>query len=129
MNVIKLLFSHASPGKELEMDPAEKITGLPALLRYIMVFIDRVGFPVLAFLLMFYIAFSSNDKMTKVLQENTSAMVKYTTAFEGFQTQVLADHRQMLAVINEIWKESNTRIDILEKESYGYQDMLQGKRK
>lgn len=108
--------------KDFEMDPVDKVNGLPALLRYIMVFIDRVGFPVLAFLLMFYIAFSSSDKMTRVLQENTAAMVKYTTAFEGFQTQVLADHRQMLAVINEIWKDSSQRI-------YGYQDILEGKRK
>jgi len=39
-----------------------------------MVFIDRVGFPVLAFCLMFYFAFFTLQKMTIALGENTKVL-------------------------------------------------------
>jgi hypothetical protein len=47
---------------------------IPKFLKLIMVFIDRVGFPVLAFCLMFYFAFFTLQKMTIALAENTRVL-------------------------------------------------------
>lgn len=45
---------------------------LPKTLRLLMVFIDRVGFPVLAFLLMFFYAYQTLNKMTVAVSEMTA---------------------------------------------------------
>ena len=74
---------------------------IPDVLRYLMVFIDRVGFPILAFLLMFYIAFSTNEKMTTALSANTEALLKLSTSFDIFQKQVMKDHEVMLIKIDK----------------------------
>lgn len=47
---------------------------IPKFLKLIMVFIDRVGFPVLAFCLMFFFAFFTLQKMTVALVENTRVL-------------------------------------------------------
>lgn len=47
----------------------KELSELPKTLRMIMIFIDRVGFPVMAFLLMFYLCF-------KTLRENTEAILQ-----------------------------------------------------
>jgi hypothetical protein len=47
---------------------------LPNALKVIMAFVDRVGFPILAFVLMFYFAFFSLQKATDALVENTKVL-------------------------------------------------------
>lgn len=46
-----------------------------------MVFIDRVGFPTMAFLLMSYMCFSTLHKITDAMAENTKALLSLTTEF------------------------------------------------
>ena len=47
---------------------------LPGFLKVTMAFIDRVGFPIMAFVLMFYFAFFSLQKTTDALTENTRVL-------------------------------------------------------
>jgi hypothetical protein len=51
----------------------------PKIFRYITTFIDRVGFPILAFLIMAYICFVSLEGMKKSLNENTSVIKELKT--------------------------------------------------
>lgn len=74
-----------------EYDPI-KFTNIPGWLRLVMLFIDRVGFPVLAFILLFFVCFVSIDKATSAIQDNTKALVLFTTQSTAFQQRVVTDH-------------------------------------
>jgi hypothetical protein len=63
---------------------------LPSFLKMIMVFIDRVGFPVLAFILMFYMAFVSLGKITVVMDKNATVLTELVT-FEKSSYDTLKD--------------------------------------
>lgn len=90
---------------------------IPKALKMVMIFIDRVGFPVLAFLLMFYISYCSISKMTVAIQDNAMAIKEFRISTNDFQNQVTKDHDALAKAIAE-----------LQKYSYGYQDYKQGKR-
>lgn len=47
---------------------------VPAVLKYLMVFIDRVGFPIVAFLIMTYLCFVSLRELGKTIEGNTQAL-------------------------------------------------------
>jgi len=47
---------------------------LPPLLKSSMVFIDRVGFPAIAFLMMCYLCFSTLSKVSSAIEKNTEAL-------------------------------------------------------
>ena len=47
---------------------------LPKNLRLVMLFIDRVGFPAMAFLLMAYMSFVTLNRVTAALNENTKVL-------------------------------------------------------
>jgi hypothetical protein len=60
---------------------------LPGFLKVIMQFIDRVGFPIMAFVLMFYFAFFSLQKTTDALIDNTRVLsVTSATSQEMLKT-------------------------------------------
>lgn len=48
---------------------------IPSTLKFIMTFIDRVGFPILAFLIMSYLCFVSIEKLTVVVQDVKIALI------------------------------------------------------
>lgn len=62
--------------------------GIPKTLKLIMVFIDRVGFPVLAFILMFVVAWFGSQEMTKAITKNTEALLTFSTGNLKFQELV-----------------------------------------
>ena len=47
---------------------------IPKFMKLVMLFIDRVGFPVLAFILMFFMSYVSLNKITTALQENSKVL-------------------------------------------------------
>lgn len=47
---------------------------LPPVLKSSMVFIDRVGFPAIAFLMMCYLCFSTLGKVAGAIEKNTEAL-------------------------------------------------------
>lgn len=52
-----------------------RVDGLiPSIFKYIMTFIDRVGFPIFAFLVMTYMCFRTLDKLTTAIDRLTIAV-------------------------------------------------------
>lgn len=97
---------------------------VPKWMKLIMLFIDRVGFPALAFCLMFYMAYIGIEKQTKALDQVTKAIVDNSLAMNefkisttDFRTAVIRDHDKLIKDMEEI-----------KKYSYGYQDFIRGKR-
>lgn len=72
----------------------QSMNNIPQALRFIMIFIDRVGFPILAFIMMFIMAFLT-------IKENTTAINKFTASFETFSSQVLKDHSRMMETLKD----------------------------
>lgn len=84
---------------------------VPKFMKLVMLFIDRVGFPTMAFLLMFYMANVGMDKQTKALDrvctalgENSLAMSEFKVSTTDFRNSVVRDHSRLLSDI-EILKE------------------------
>jgi hypothetical protein len=77
-----------------EYDPMS-LTKLPQWLKMVMVFIDRVGFPILAFIMMFCVCYISIDKTNKALNDNTKALAVFTAQSCEFQDTVMVDHKQV----------------------------------
>jgi hypothetical protein len=77
---------------------------IPRFLKLIMIFIDRVGFPVLAFCLMFYMSNMSLQKMTEAISENTKALVQFRTSSEAFQSTVAREHHEFLRKLDGLKK-------------------------
>lgn len=69
---------------------------IPKTLKIAMLFIDRVGFPILAFCLMFWMSYTSLDKVTEALTSNTKALTEFSASSQEFQKNVTMDHKYML---------------------------------
>lgn len=55
---------------------------MPKFLRWAMVFIDRLGFPIFAFLLMCYIVFVGMKNITESLTQNTQVLAALVTKID-----------------------------------------------
>ena len=82
----------------------ESESQIPNFLKLIMQFIDRVGFPVLAFCLMCYFAFFSLQKTTDALMDNTRILSVTATASQEMlrtiqlnQATILMDLKTLMA--------------------------------
>ena len=73
---------------------------VPKAMKLIMLFIDRVGFPVLAFCLMFWMAYISLQRMTDAIQTNTVALTEFSARNVEFCSQVARDHKAMLDTLS-----------------------------
>lgn len=70
-----------------------EMTNIPRWMKLILVFIDRVGFPVLAFILMFFMCYQSLDKATVALEGVKTALVEMSATNTAFQARVAAEHK------------------------------------
>ena len=86
----------------VEYKPMEINGDIPKYLKLIMVFIDRVGFPVLAFILMFIMASVSLQKATDAIQDNTKALVTLCAMSGEFQSEVKLSHRERNSKLDAI---------------------------
>ena len=91
---------------------------VPRWLKLVMLFIDRVGFPALAFILMFWMANCSMTEMTKALKDMSFVLNEFKTVNKDFQENVAKDHSKMLS-----------DIETIKTHSYGYQDYLRSSKK
>lgn len=82
-----------------EYEPLKMNGSIPQWLKMVMVFIDRVGFPILAFIAMSFVAFITIEKTTKAINDNTIALAQINECSKQFQASVCADHKDQ---INEI---------------------------
>ncbi len=81
----------------------EQVNGqLPNFLKLIMVFVDRVGFPVLAFCLMCYFAFFSLQKTTDALMDNTRILSVTATASQEMLRTVQVNQGIIIADLKTI---------------------------
>lgn len=80
------------------MTEYDKITingDIPKFMKLILVFIDRVGFPVMAFCLMFWMSYSSLDKATSAINTNTQALLEFKTSSLEFQVRTSGEHTKI----------------------------------
>lgn len=61
-----------------ELSPRE-FESVPRMLRIVMIFIDRVGFPILAFIMMFVMCVVYLNRNTKAIVDNTAALAEIRT--------------------------------------------------
>lgn len=78
-----------------EYDEVKLNGNVPQWLKMLMIFIDRVGFPTLAFILMFYVSFTSLAKVSSSITENTNVLTKLVASSEQFQKIVQEEHKCM----------------------------------
>jgi hypothetical protein len=65
---------------------------LPKLVKIFMVLIDRVGFPIVAFLLMCFVAYKAIEN----IKENTKVLVEISTSISDFHNISHIEHMEML---------------------------------
>lgn len=70
---------------------------MPQSVKIVMSMIDRVGFPIVAFLLMSAIAYKFNES----INENTKVLVEMRASMVDFKQQVMNDHSQMLRDLHD----------------------------
>lgn len=89
---------------------------VPKSIKLVMLFIDRVGFPSMAFLLMFWLSYTSLNKVTQALEDNSLVLNEFRVSSRDFQTTVVKDHTKFQEDISELMKYS-----------YGYNDYKAGR--
>ena len=62
-------------------------------------FTERIGFPVLACVMMFYLGASSLAKMTDAIDRNAKAMNELTALNASFRQSVQTEHLRMMELL------------------------------
>jgi hypothetical protein len=75
---------------------------IPKFLKLIMMFIDRVGFPALAFCLMFYLSFVSIQKVTSAVADNTKALVSFSAHSDEIQKIIVGNQGSIMTDLRQI---------------------------
>ena len=86
---------------------------IPKWLRLIMAFIDRVGFPILAFCMMFYMSYSAIEKTNTTLKEVVSSLSQWQTSTIEFrkntvdklnclQDTIVGNQKNILASVDRV---------------------------
>lgn len=82
---------------------------IPALLKLVMIFVDRVGFPILAFVLMFTLSFWGLNKVSTTMDKNTVAITEMcctqrlsAEAIIGNQHMIIDNQRVIQGDIKDI---------------------------
>jgi hydroxyethylthiazole kinase-like sugar kinase family protein len=80
----------------------EEIGNIPNLLKVIMTFINRVGFPIVAFILMFLMCAYSMKTNTKAMEENTKALTALSINDTTFQDGAIKAYSEIQECINAV---------------------------
>ena len=82
---------------------------IPKVLKLVMVFIDRVGFPTLAFILMFYLSTTAIGKITDAVNRvsesvtnNAKMLLEIKTSSQKFEERVCEQHSVMVNDIKSL---------------------------
>lgn len=89
------------------MTEYDKITingDIPKVMKLVLVFIDRVGFPVLAFCLMFWMSYSSLAQATTAINANTQALLEFKTSSKEFQGTVALEHGKFSNGLEKVYE-------------------------
>jgi hypothetical protein len=85
---------------------ASEDANIPQTVKVVSYFIKQVGFPVVAFLLMFYQTFYSLQKLTESVNAQTRALIELSTATRQLQEQAKADHSSIKDKIDDVFRKS-----------------------
>lgn len=88
------------------MTEYDKITingNIPQFMKLILLFIDRVGFPILAFCLMFWMSYSSLAKTTDAIASNTQALLEFKSSSKEFQGTVAMEHSKFKDSLDRVY--------------------------
>ena len=77
-------------------DSENSLFAIPGWMKLMMVFIDRVGFPVLAFILMFYMAFTGVGKMTTAMERNAVALTELVSFEKGSNDTAVCNQKLIM---------------------------------
>lgn len=75
---------------------------IPKFLKLVMIFVDRIGFPVLAFILMFYMSFISITKITSAIAENTRALSEFSGRSIELQRMLLTNQNIIMSDLKQV---------------------------
>ena len=81
---------------------------IPRNLKLFMVFIDRIGFPIMAFLMMFVLSTYYMGKLNVALDANTQALISMSVGMQSFQKQVNVDHDKMESDLKRLMMANRT---------------------
>ena len=87
----------------------QKFGAIPQWMRFIMIFIDRVGFPILASIFLFYLAVVQNQKFSEVIEKMTKALSENTVALVTMKISVDDHMRDARPVIDAYIRELDGR--------------------
>jgi len=69
---------------------------VPTLVKSVIFAIERIGFPVVAFLLMTYVAFVGLQRQDEGIHKLTTSIEKSSAVLADFMLQVRGEHRTMM---------------------------------
>lgn len=86
----------ANIGEVIKMPHHERLDDIPNSVKVVMTFINRVGFPILAFLIMAYMCFVTLRENTKVLVEVKGTLVLLNENIGVKSERTHEEHLQIL---------------------------------
>ena len=81
---------------------ADEFNGYGKLLKPIMTFIDRIGFPILVSFALFWFLVKGLGSITEVVRENSKVTSASISALQEFRTEVRGDHKLMCSDLSDI---------------------------
>jgi hypothetical protein len=72
---------------------------VPTKVRVVAYLLNNIGFPVIAFGAMFYMAHDSMGKMTKAIEQNTKVITEWILTTSEFRTKTLNDHTKIFEAL------------------------------
>ena len=85
-----------------------KIGRLPEYLQWALIFIDRAGFPVLAFFAILILCVWCMKSIGQTVTENTRALSAITSSINEYHQQSRAEHQEAQACLNSLLTECQT---------------------
>ena len=93
----------------MPIDTKEDTKKLPEYLQWILIFIDRAGFPVLAFFAILVLTIWCMKGIGATVTENTRALAAIAASINEYHIQSRAEHQEAQTCLNSLLTECQTR--------------------
>ena len=90
---------------DIETQNADKTGSLPEYLQWILIFLNKAGFPVVAFGAIFWLVVIGIKTQVRATEENTKALAAITASIDGFHQEVRNSHLLSQQCLNAIMSE------------------------
>jgi hypothetical protein len=92
----------------VDLQNSDKIKKLPEYLQWILIFIDRAGFPVLAFFAILALTVYNIKSIGSTVTENTKALATITASINEYHVQSRTEHQEAQSCLNSLLTECRT---------------------